>query len=154
MGQAMATSQFLLYGRRHFTATGWSRHSASYGGAEDLLGQVDLATGGGSTGSDPRVFVVTGSNSGIGEEIASYLASRSARVYMVCRNAERGAAARSGILERTGAPAENVALVLADVSEREDVLRVAREITEREPNGVDGLVCNAGALLSERRSTG
>ena len=32
----------------------------------------------------------TGANSGLGKEVAQYLASKHATVYMVCRSAERG----------------------------------------------------------------
>ncbi|CAJ1351785.1 unnamed protein product, partial [Effrenium voratum] len=92
MGQAIATYRFYTYGRKHFTQTGWKAHSASYGNGQDL--QTKNLRG--------RVHVVTGANSGIGREIAEYLVGRGSRVYMVCRNAERGNKAKDEIVEKTG----------------------------------------------------
>lgn len=58
-GQVAATTQFFLYGKRHFTKTGYDRHVKSYAEPR-LLETVDLSG---------KVFMVTGANSGLGKEI-------------------------------------------------------------------------------------
>jgi len=72
-GQFASTSQFYLFGRKHCTSTGYDKHKAKYKDPAALDG--DLTS---------KVFIVTGSNSGIGFEIAQFLASKKATVYMPC----------------------------------------------------------------------
>ena len=76
-GQFASTSQFYLFGRKHCTSTGYDKHKAKYKDPAALDG--DLTS---------KVFIVTGSNSGIGFEIAQFLASKKATVYMP-RNPDR-----------------------------------------------------------------
>ena len=59
-GQFAATTQFYLYGRKHFTRTGWEAASRLYP-RPDPLEAFDLAG---------KTYVVTGANQGIGFEIA------------------------------------------------------------------------------------
>ncbi|CAL1128945.1 unnamed protein product [Cladocopium goreaui] len=40
-GQFAATTQFFLYGKRHFTSSGWEMHKANYA-QPDLLTALDL----------------------------------------------------------------------------------------------------------------
>ena len=68
-GQFASTSQFYLFGRKHCTSTGYDKHKAKYKDPAALDG--DLTS---------KVFIVTGSNSGIGFEIAQFLASKKATV--------------------------------------------------------------------------
>lgn len=143
MGQGMATTQFYFYGRSHFTQTGWEKHRAEYP-SPDPLDSVDL------TG---RVYVVTGANAGLGREVVSYLAQRGAKVYMVCRNLDRAAPVRDELLDTLKADAKQLVLVQGDMGLQKDVRRVAAEIAADASNGIDGLVCNAGALLNERTLT-
>ena len=49
-----------------------------------------------------KICLVTGSNSGIGLVTARELARAGARLVMLCRNAERGEAARASIVAATG----------------------------------------------------
>ena len=81
-GQLTTAVQFYLYGRRHFTATGWQRAAARYNPSD--LDALDL---------DARTYLVTGANSGIGLTLSKYLARRGATLFMVCRNPERAARA-------------------------------------------------------------
>jgi len=138
MGQAIAVSKFYMHGKKHFTQTGWKMHSAAYQGADikslDLKGQVS---------------VVTGANSGIGREVAEYLASRGSKVYMVCRNAERGQKERDAIAASTGS---DVQVLVADCGLAADVQKVAAELREKEA-GINCLVCNAGAMTNTRTLT-
>eukprot|EP00947_MAST-08B_sp_MAST-8B-sp1_P005970 g5970.t1 len=147
MGQTMASSQFFLYGKKHFTQTGYAKHAAKYTKAENLE-NLDLAG---------RRFVVTGANSGIGKEISKSLFNRNGKVYMVCRNADRAEKARQEILagaEAAGAGKEDrLVAVIGDCSLKEGIRDVAAAVGKLEPAGVDALVCNAGALLNERTLT-
>jgi dehydrogenase/reductase SDR family protein 12 len=140
MGQAITTSQWYLYGKANFTRTGWEKASKLYTDPT-FLDTVDLKS---------RVYVVTGANSGIGFEISKYLASKNATLYMVCRSAARGEAAQKRVVEET--KNENVHLMLGDASLRTDVDRIVAEFKSREPK-LHGLLCNAGALLNEKKLT-
>lgn len=143
-GQFASTSQFYLYGRTRCTKTGWEKASKAYP-KPDVLETADLAD---------KVFMVTGANGGIGKEITRILASKQATVYMVCRSAERGAAAKNDISSET--KNDKLHLLLGDCGLEKDVRRVWTEFVEHRqqvaPSGpvkLDALVCNAGALLNE-----
>ena len=101
-----------------------------------------------------RTAVVTGANSGLGYVTARELARRGARVVMVCRDRERGAAARKKLREEiagTKTPGETI-LSVVDMGD----MNAIREFARVYPDQNDGphiLVNNAGALLNERRET-
>jgi NAD(P)-dependent dehydrogenase (short-subunit alcohol dehydrogenase family) len=116
-----------------FDRTGFRRHAREFKPA-DLA--VDL------TG---REVVVTGANSGIGYATSHALASLGARVHMLCRNLERGEAARARLAE-----AGEVVLHIVDVSSKESVLDWC---AGGAPAQVDVLIHNAGALLDGRLLT-
>jgi len=86
-----------------------------------------------------RAVVVTGATRGIGKGIARVFAGAGARVLIVGRDAE-AAKATVAELSATGAEASHV---LADVSRREDCLRIAATAAERF-GGIDVLCANAG----------
>ena len=95
-GQFAATSQFYLYGRSHCTSTGYETAMKKIlKKGPDLLASPDLSMAG-------KVAIVTGANSGVGKEVAMFLAKKGAVVYMVCRSQERGEAARREIQEAAG----------------------------------------------------
>ena len=146
--QGIATTQFLLFGKKHFTQTGYLNHVKDY---KEPVQPSAVARPG-----DPerdgvdltgKTFLVTGANQGIGKEIASYAAAKNAKVYMLCRDAERGEGAKKDIQARTDNP--NVTVLLGDVSEPDQIRRVVSELKDR-VNKLDCLVCNAGALFHER----
>mmetsp|Transcript_134522 Transcript_134522/g.287809 ORF Transcript_134522/g.287809 Transcript_134522/m.287809 type:complete len:519 (-) Transcript_134522:165-1721(-) len=145
-GQFAATSQFFLYGRKHFTRTGWERHRAAYEQPDLLSPELDLSE---------RVYIVTGGNAGVGREVAQFLAGRQATVHIVCRSRQRGEGARAEIVAQTGN--QRVHLLEADVSLEADVRRCWREFKamgsgSAQPR-LDGLVCNAGAMAHEKTLT-
>lgn len=119
-----------------FDHTGYMRHQARFEW-RDL--DVDL---------HGKVALVTGANSGIGFEVARGLAKRGARVWLLCRDGARGAAAQERIQRETGNT--EVELALLDVSDLDQVLDLCEELDEER---VDILVHNAGVLLPERRAT-
>jgi retinol dehydrogenase-14 len=96
-----------------------------------------------------KMCVVTGASAGIGKETALGLARLGARVAIVCRDRERGAAAAA---ETRAAGSPQVEVFLADLAEQAEVRRVAAQIGER-AGRIDVLVHNAGVVMRERRLT-
>jgi dehydrogenase/reductase SDR family protein 12 len=144
--QFISTTQFYLYGRKHFTQTGWKNASKSYTEAIEELATDSLAD---------KVFIVTGANSGVGKEVAQFLASKAAKVYLLCRNPTRALAAKADIIEKCTAQTGNVPSVdvlLCDCSLQSDVKRAVEEFQQKE-KVLHGLVCNAGAMSHERTLT-
>lgn len=100
--------------------------------------------------TDQRVCVVTGANSGTGYVTALELARSGATVVMLCRNADKGAAAREAIIAETGN--QQVELIVVDLAEMAEVRRAAREFTDRHAK-LDVLVNNAGGVTQTRRES-
>lgn len=97
-----------------------------------------------------QTVIVTGANSGIGQEIAASLASFDARVVMVVRNLDRGAVAAAEVRGR--ASGAEVVLEQADMSDLSSVRDLARRLkTGARP--VAALIHNAGVLPAERTET-
>ena len=96
--------------------------------------------------------MVTGANSGVGFEVAQYLARRGAEVHLVCRSAQRGEEARRAIVAASGN--SNVHLLVCDCGLESDVRAAWASFSQgvAAPR-LDVLVCNAGVLLNERTLT-
>lgn len=144
-GQFASASQFYLFGRRHFTRTGWEMHRTAYASPDLLTQNLDLSG---------RVYLITGGNAGVGREVAQFLASKGAAVHLVCRSRERAEAARAEMVAATGNQA--IYVLQGDVGVEEDVRRCWREFVEQSGSPMprlDGLVCNAGALSHEKTLT-
>jgi dehydrogenase/reductase SDR family protein 12 len=99
-----------------------------------------------------KCVVITGANSGIGKELATYAAAKGANLYMLCRSKDRAEKARTEIIEQTKAEDERIKILLADVSELSQVRNAVKELQSKEDR-VDVLVCNAGVLLNDRKET-
>lgn len=140
--QFAATTQFYLHGRKHFNQTGYLKHAKDYKDFD--LGGVDL------TG---KVYIVTGSNSGIGKEIAKYVAKQGATLYMACRSVDRANKARDEIIEES--KNDKVEVLQVDCSLESSVRACWEEFMKRQGDNprLDGLVCNAGVLLNEKTLT-
>jgi len=91
-----------------------------------------------------RVMVLTGFTSGIGLAAATRLGELGATLHLVGRNPERVAA----VVEQLHAISITATASVADLSNLDDVSRLAREI-RAEYETVDVLVHNAGALSRE-----
>jgi deazaflavin-dependent oxidoreductase (nitroreductase family) len=94
-----------------------------------------------------RTCMVTGASGGMGRELAASLARRGARVVMVCRDPDRGRAARDAIIEVTGSSA--VELLLADLSDQTAIRRMVAEFLDRHDH-LHVLINNAGAHVMRR----
>lgn len=127
---------FYNHGRKHFNRRGWL--------AAKPLPLEDVNLSG-------KVFVITGANSGIGKMLTGYLFSKGAKVYMVCRDEGRGLAAKAEIEEGPDTFG-SLEVLIGDCAVASDVKRLVLELEGKEA-AIDGLVCNAGALLNSKNMT-
>jgi NAD(P)-dependent dehydrogenase (short-subunit alcohol dehydrogenase family) len=97
-----------------------------------------------------KICLVTGANAGIGKVAARRLAEMGATVVMVCRNREKGEAARKEIQAKSGNA--NVELMIADLSSQAEIRRLADEFKAKH-NRLDVLLNNAGVYLPKRSLT-
>ncbi len=102
-----------------------------------------------------RTVLVTGVTSGIGEAAVERLARLGARVHMVARTLEGGAAARSRVAARLGASEARARLELeiCDISDLRSVRCLASQVRARSPE-LHGVLHNAGVLPAARERTG
>lgn len=66
INQLVTATQFYLYGRNHFTRTGWENNIKSYD-LPDILKNENLKL-------NDKVYMITGANAGIGREVTEFLA--------------------------------------------------------------------------------
>jgi len=97
-----------------------------------------------------KICLVTGANSGIGKVTAKALAAGGATVIMVCRNRDKGQAARDEIVRETRN--ENVDLMITDFSDLSQIRRLAADVKSKYPR-LHTLVNNAGAYNGKRTLT-
>ncbi len=111
-----------------------------------------MATGGGAQkGSmSGRVCLITGANSGIGKAAALGLARLGAQIVMVCRDDDRGEAARAEIVAKTGN--DQVSLMQCELSSQASVRKFAAEFKSRH-KALHVLINNAGVELWYRMVT-
>lgn len=97
-----------------------------------------------------KVVIITGANSGIGKETAIELARRGAKVYIACRDMDRGEAAKKEIIQESAS--QNVFFWKIDLASfksiREFAINFAREETK-----LDILINNAGVMACPRSFT-
>jgi NAD(P)-dependent dehydrogenase (short-subunit alcohol dehydrogenase family) len=96
-----------------------------------------------------RTAIVTGASGGIGLWTAAGLARAGAHVILICRNAERGAAAKAFIAPGGGRAPD---LLLADFADLSAVRKAGAEIVERFPQ-IHILVNNAGLFSRKHQLT-
>jgi len=97
-----------------------------------------------------KICLVTGANSGIGKATAMALAAGGSKVIMVCRNREKGEAARDEIVRDTRN--EYLDRMIADYSDLRQIRRGAAEVKAKCPR-LHTLVNNAGAYNGKRTLT-
>lgn len=94
-----------------------------------------------------KTSVVTGANSGIGKQTALALACMGSHVVLVCRNKQKGEAARDEIGRESGS--SQLDLLVADLSSLTSVRALASEIQQNCAR-LDVLINNAGAAVRQR----
>ena len=97
-----------------------------------------------------RVFVITGSSSGVGLAAAESIARRRGQVVLVGRDPARLRSAAERVLEAAGGPAPLA--LQADFARFDDVHLLAEQLRERLPR-IDVLANNAGAVSGRAAST-
>jgi len=100
--------------------------------------------------ANPRIMLVTGASSGIGEATAARLAGIGAHVVMVSRTRSRGEHARDRILKAH--PQASLDLLIADLSTTGAIRALADEFKSKYAR-LDVLMNNAAIMTSTRRVT-
>ena len=95
-----------------------------------------------------RVCLVTGANSGLGYATARGLAQRKAKVWMLCRNPERGEQALAKLKKETGH--NDVHLALVDLASQYSIRTFCEQFDETQ---IDVLIHNAGILPDTLQKT-
>jgi NAD(P)-dependent dehydrogenase (short-subunit alcohol dehydrogenase family) len=96
-----------------------------------------------------KVAVVTGSNDGLGLEVAKQIAERGARVVMACRNQDKAAAAAEQVRAKASAPVDVVKLDLASLASVADCAKGILDTEDR----LDLLLNNAGLMAIDKGTT-
>jgi NAD(P)-dependent dehydrogenase (short-subunit alcohol dehydrogenase family) len=99
---------------------------------------------------DGKTVLITGGNAGLGLETAVSLAAMGASVVITSRSAEKGEAARTEIVERSGS--SDVEVMALDLASFASIRAFAEAFLASHPR-LDVLVNNAGLILSERSET-
>ena len=99
---------------------------------------------------DGKTVLVTGGNTGIGKETAVQLAEQGATVAITSRDASKGAAAANEIATRGGTGKGGVFSL--DLGSFAAIRQCAADVCAR-LDRLDVLVNNAGAMLSDQRTT-
>jgi dehydrogenase/reductase SDR family protein 12 len=157
MGQGISMTQFYFYGRKHFRQPGYMEAQKHYTDPVQTAAHIGLhqASCDGVSLQD-KVVVITGANSGIGMQQATYAAAKGATLFMVCRSNDKAQQARDDILKLVESDPpinpDNVKILLCDVGELAQVRTMVQEL-QSQTDKVDVLVCNAGVLLNDRTET-
>lgn len=101
---------------------------------------------------DGKTVIITGGNTGIGYETAKDLVQRGAKVYIACRNEEKGNAARSKIIEETKVDDKLLLTKKLDLASLQSVTMFSENIKESEEK-IDILINNAGVMACPKSET-
>jgi NAD(P)-dependent dehydrogenase (short-subunit alcohol dehydrogenase family) len=97
-----------------------------------------------------RVAVITGSNTGIGYQVARVLAARHATVVLACRDVTKAEAAADRI--HTGSPLASVTVVHLDLASLGSIRAAANSLNDAYEH-IDLLINNAGLMMPPHRQT-
>lgn len=120
-------------GRKHFTKDGYVRASKHF---DSSLQDNDLKG---------KVCVITGASSGLGLKAAEEFARRGCKLYLACRNANKGAEAVEHVVKATGN--QDVHLKICDLASLASIRQFSLSFGQ-EPLHI--LVNNAGAMYEKK----
>ena len=135
MASVYRAGVWFLHGWWNYGKAGYERAAKNFD-PKDL--EVDL---------NDKIAIITGSNSGLGLETSYELARRGAKVYMLCRNMDKGLAAIEELKNRpceNGNLSDRLILKKVDVSLQVDINNFVDNFEE---DHVDILVNNAGCMV-------
>ncbi|UKZ74464.1 hypothetical protein TrVFT333_002133 [Trichoderma virens FT-333] len=99
-----------------------------------------------------KVYIVTGSNTGVGKELAQILYSKNAAVYVAARSQSKATEAIENIRKAFPTSTGRLEFLALDLSDLEAVAKSAKEFITREPK-LDVLFNNAGVMHPPQGST-
>ena len=97
-----------------------------------------------------KTVVITGATSGLGLVASGRLAGLGARLVLVARNRAKAEAMLRQLRDKT--PSLEAEILIADLSRRDEVRRLAAELPRAAPR-IDVLINNAGAIFTRRETT-
>ncbi|TVY69598.1 putative oxidoreductase [Fusarium oxysporum f. sp. cubense] len=92
-----------------------------------------------------KVYVITGSNSGIGKELAAILYSKNARVYIAARNESKASAAIKSIRQQHPSSSGDLLFLHLELDDLTQIPQAARKLLSQETR-LDVLFNNAGIM--------
>ena len=99
-----------------------------------------------------KVYIVTGSNTGIGFETAKQLVEMGATVILACRTPDKAREAKDLILSQTKCPVTRVIVIKLDLCGFDSVRKFVKEFRAL-GLPLNGLINNAGVMMQERSLT-
>merc|ERR1712232_1538982 len=114
-GQGLTSTQFFVKGKLQSTSTGYAKALKKY--LDPVQARASILRneqGSDNVDLEGKVIMITGANSGIGKEMATYAAAKGAHVYMVCRSKERAETAKKEIQSLTSN--NQIEILLGDLS--------------------------------------
>lgn len=97
-----------------------------------------------------KVVIITGANTGIGKENAIDHARRGGKIYIACRDIQRGEEAQKDIRRISGS--ENVYFLQLDLASLDSVREFSKKFHELESQ-LHILICNAGVMACPQSKT-
>ena len=94
-----------------------------------------------------KVYIVTGANSGVGLETARQLVTQGGHVVMACRRVEAGEREAKSFADLKG----SYDVIKCDLADLQSVREFVSTFTTKHDR-LDGLMCNAGAVIMGRRA--
>lgn len=105
------------------------------------------------TNLDGKVYIITGSNTGLGYETAKQIVKMGGTVILACRSIDKAKQAKDYILEYTKCSTTKVIVLKLDLCNFESVRKFVKEFKSLSIP-LHGLINNAGVILKDRNLTG
>ena len=98
---------------------------------------------------DGKVYIITGSNTGLGFETAKHIVLMGGTVILACRSVDKAAIARDSILHSTKCAPTKVFVIKLDLCGFDSVRKFVKEFRSLSLP-LNGLINNAGVMMPER----